>query len=157
MKTKLFYITSFILVFFTSCSVDENSNVQSINEKEIKIKSFLDAFSKIAVTSPSYSKLLDGIKTKSSSGLTAEEMTVLEQEFLSLQSPEFTELYNYIVDLNLSEDEIRRIVLAYLSDRNNNNISEIKSDECAFGEGGSGASSSILAIIISILCEDNKV
>ncbi|MFD2561347.1 hypothetical protein [Aquimarina rubra] len=153
MKTKLLYAISFLLIFFTSCSVDESITESSINEKEIKIKSFLDAFSKNAVNSSSYFKFVKGMQTKSSSGLTAEEMAELEQEFLSQQSAEFVALYNYIVNLNLSEDELRNIIIEYLSSNNSNSVStKNDTDECALGDGGS--SWSLLALVIKIFCEE---
>ncbi|WP_299313710.1 hypothetical protein [uncultured Aquimarina sp.] len=143
MKTKLLYLTSFLLVFVTSCSSDENISELSANEE--KVVELFDVFSKKIVNSESYLKFTKEIQIKSSSGLTEAELYQIEQEFLSQQSPEFIELYYYVVDLDLSKDELRYIVLEYFDKSNS------KSSDC--GAAGQASSSSIFIILAELVCE----
>ena len=62
MKINLLYIASFLLIFFTSCSVDEDSSLIPIEEKEKAVKDLFDTFSKSVVNSESYSKYREEIQ-----------------------------------------------------------------------------------------------
>ncbi|RKN02091.1 hypothetical protein D7035_23135, partial [Aquimarina sp. AD1] len=97
MKTKLFFLISFMLILFTSCSTDENNNEISLEEQELKVKNLVEFFARDVIPSPSFVKYVEVVQLKSSTGLTQEEMQELEQELLSQQSAEFVELYYYVV------------------------------------------------------------
>ncbi len=113
MKTKLLYIACALLIFFTSCSVENDPAELSQSEKELLVQKLFDSFSKSAENSPSYVKFIQTIRSKSSSEWTAEEMQEIEEEFLSKQSAEFLELYYSVISLNLSNEEMITILLKY--------------------------------------------
>jgi len=148
MKTKLLYVASFIFLCVTSCTIDENSNDLSVVNKEMKVQKLFDTFSKSAVNSPSYSKLIEKARAKSSSGLTDEEIAQLEQEFLSEQSAEFVELYNYVIDLNLTKEELRDIVLSYFSDTETSGKND--GDDCAISNA---LGSTLFTWLSELVCE----
>ncbi|WP_299899488.1 hypothetical protein [uncultured Aquimarina sp.] len=127
MKTKLLYLTSCMLVLFTACSVDEHQNELEIEENKTKVVELFKKFSKDVVGSPEYTKIINQIDVKNSEELTAEERERLEQELLSQQSPEFVILYKYVVDLELSREELRTIVFEYYSISKRNAL-EVKND-----------------------------
>jgi len=162
MKTKLFYVASFLLVFFTSCSVDQDSDEISVQEKKMAVIDLFNVFSEKTINSPSYFELKQTIQSKSSSDLTEEELEKLEREFLNKQSAEFIELYNYVVDLDLEEDEIRDIIFEYLSTiRENsgkkyNNVNQKDSDECSFSSLNDAGGSLLAFIIAKVLCETHS-
>ncbi|WP_298546068.1 hypothetical protein [uncultured Aquimarina sp.] len=142
MKTKLLYLTSLFLVFMTSCSSDEN--LDELHTDENKVVELFDMFSKNIVNSESYSKFLEEIQIKSSSGSTEEELNELEQEFLSGQSAEFIALYYYVLDLDLSKDELRYIVLRHFGK------SSSKNGDCGAGQT---STTSLLEILTELVCE----
>ncbi|MHA7057605.1 hypothetical protein ACWGOQ_0010330 [Aquimarina sp. M1] len=153
MKTNILYVTSFILVFFSSCSVEEGIKDSSEQEKELKVKSLIKTFAEDVIPSSGFSEFMLDVQNKSSSGLTQEEIDGLEQDFLSQQSAEFVELYYYVVSLNLSEDEIRIVIIEYLSNVNKGNVynSNKDSEECV--AAGNQDTGSLWGTILSILCE----
>ncbi|SEL45002.1 hypothetical protein SAMN04487910_2490 [Aquimarina amphilecti] len=152
MKTKLLYLASFMLVLITSCSVEETTDQLSEQEKELKVENLVKLFVEDVVPSSSYSKFINDLQTKSSSGLTEEELNQMEQEFLSTQSEEFLELYYFVVNLNLTEDELREVVIAYFSfTKSNSNASKDSDDDCTNAENG--PQTSFLSILGRILCE----
>ncbi|WP_299256572.1 hypothetical protein [uncultured Aquimarina sp.] len=158
MKTKLLYLTSFLLVFITSCSSDESINGSVEQEKDLKVKSLIEAFAKDVIPSPGFSKFIEEVQNKSSSGLTTEEAAQLEQEFLSRQTEEFVELYYYVLALDLSKEELRGFIIEYLSIINKSFKENTKNDTDECAAGGAGDDDSILwALILAIFCEENKV
>lgn len=158
MKTKLLYVTSFVLVLFTSCSIEEDVVEISTDEREATVIKLFDSFSKVAVGSTGYTKFVQSLQNKSSSDAwTEEEIQQLELEFLSQQSSEFVQLYYYVVRLNLSEEELRSIIIDYAFLLNKTAIEKNEkgmrnnSDECTIYENG--PQNSLLAILANILCE----
>ncbi|MBQ4804112.1 hypothetical protein J8L88_14715 [Aquimarina sp. MMG015] len=151
MKTKLLYISSFLLVLFTSCSIDENREEPSEQEKELKIKSLVDAFVKDVIPSPAYAKFIEEVRTKSSEW-TSEEETQLEQELLSQQTPEFVALYYYVVELDLSKNELRNFIFEYFEASKSRNIDLLKSeeDDCSAAET---SSTSLFSFLSHLICE----
>ncbi|WP_405207459.1 hypothetical protein [Aquimarina sp. LLG6339-5] len=156
MKTKLLYLISFLLVFFTSCSIDESANEISLYEKEMAVKNLFDSFSKSVVHSTSYAKIIEEIQIKSSSNSSEEEMQQLEQEFLSLQSDEFVELYYSVKSLNLTKEEIRDIVVSYFVISGNLNKGDTRngekddSDDCAVSDT---INSPLFVFLAELVCE----
>ncbi|WP_299438812.1 hypothetical protein [uncultured Aquimarina sp.] len=154
MKTKLLYLASFLLVFFTSCSVDENGNEPTVDEKEEAVKELFDSFSKSVVDSPSYSKFIKTLQTKSSSSITAEELQKFEQEFLSQQTAEFAELYYYVSTLDITREELRSIVIAYAESVNRNFSGGTKDNSDGCAELDNQESDDYLIVFLSkLLCE----
>ncbi len=144
-----------MLVFVISCSSDDNINKSSTNEK--KVVELFETFSKSVVNSPEYNKFIEKVQTKTSSELTEEEKQQLEQEFLSQQSAEFVALYYYVVDLNLSKEELRNIILDYFSliDKTETQGKDSGSD-CTISSA-LGGSSGLLTWLAELACECNCV
>ncbi|WP_299185223.1 hypothetical protein [uncultured Aquimarina sp.] len=152
MKTKLLYISSFMLVLFTSCSVEDNNQL-SDQEKDLKVKSLVKTFAEEVQPSASYKKIIEEIKLRSqnSSGYTEEELEILEQEFLSQQSEDFVMLYHYVVNLNLSEEELRTFVMEYFSLKNEKSVRmKNDGDDCAFS---SAVGSLFFGVLSRLICE----
>ncbi|WP_108803783.1 hypothetical protein [Aquimarina sp. Aq107] len=151
MKTKLFYVTGLVLVLFTSCSTNDDGAELSLNDKEQMVKNLFNSFSKSIKNTPDIYKI---IETKSSIGLSSEEINHLEQQFLSKQTTEFVNLYNSVVSLNLSNEEIIRIILNYES------LIEIikankEGDSCAEIIAASEGGSTFFALIAALVCKDS--
>ncbi|WP_299607592.1 hypothetical protein [uncultured Aquimarina sp.] len=134
MKTKLLYLASFMLVLFTACSVDENTQL-SEQEKDLKVKSLIKTFAEEIQPSDSYKKFIEEIKSRSknTSNYSEEELKLQEQEFLSQQTPEFVELYYLVSEMNLSKEELRVIVIEYYDGIKSMNVGKSEEDghDCA--------------------------
>lgn len=146
-----------MLILFTSCSTDENNNEVSLEEQELKVKNLVEFFARDVIPSPSFVKYVEVVQLKSSTGLTQEEMQELEQELLSQQSAEFVELYYYVVSLNLTENELRNVVIEYLSLAKTNSLSQSKNDnEDCISSASAGGADSLLSILIKLFsCQES--
>ncbi|GAA3516385.1 hypothetical protein GCM10022393_33110 [Aquimarina addita] len=122
MKTKLLYLATILLVFITSCSNEEHFSEPQTKNKELIVKQIYVELSKIIENSPSFSKIMEEVSTKSSSQWTIEEINKIEEDFLDEQSEEFIELYADLLALNLSPEELTEIVLAYKATLQNDKI-----------------------------------
>ena len=153
MKTKLLYTVSVILLLSVSCSVEQNDTETLEQEKELKVKSLAKAFKEDIIPSKSFKEFTRNLQTKSSEALTVDEIAQLEQEFLSQQSEEFVELYYYVKELDLSEEELRVIIVEYLSSINKSDNGDTKneSEDCV-GSSSEGLDS-LFSLILKILCE----
>lgn len=141
-----------LLFLITACSVDENSEEPSVSEKESKVIDLFESFSKNVVNSPEYTKFIKELQSVSSSKSTEEELDYLEQEFLSQQSREFVVLYYYVLELDLSEDELRNIVIEYVDNTESKNRNWHKSDNDDCVSAGETSRSSLLGILATIFC-----
>ncbi|MDH7447215.1 hypothetical protein [Aquimarina sp. 2201CG14-23] len=151
MKTKLLYLAGFLLLFITSCSVDETENELSKEEKELMVQELFVSFSKSAENSPSFNKLMQTIRSKSSSTWTTEEIQQMEEDFLSQQSIVFIELYNSVVALNLSNEEIISIISLYkitINISKGNKTNDACKEIVAASEG-----SNFFALVAALFCE----
>ena len=102
------------------------------------------------MNSKSYSKYIKTIRAKSSfSELTEKELQQLEEELLNKQSTEFVQLYLFVKDLDLSEDELRSIILENVT-ISTIEESKIYISECEVFENGTP--NSLLTILTKILC-----
>ncbi|AXT54354.1 hypothetical protein D1815_00820 [Aquimarina sp. AD1] len=144
-----------MLILFTSCSTDENNNEISLEEQELKVKNLVEFFARDVIPSPSFVKYVEVVQLKSSTGLTQEEMQELEQELLSQQSAEFVELYYYVVSLNLTENELRNVVIEYLSLAKTNSLSQSKNDDCTTSSSPDGTDSLISILIKLFSCQES--
>ena len=123
-----------MLVLFTACSVDENTQL-SEQEKDLKVKSLIKTFAEEIQPSDNYKKFIEDInsRSKNTSGYTAEELKLQEQEFLSQQTPEFVELYYLVSEMNLSKEELRVVVIEYFNSIKSTNTGKSEEDgqDCA--------------------------
>ncbi|GAA0729590.1 hypothetical protein GCM10009430_39890 [Aquimarina litoralis] len=168
MKTKLLYLASVMLVLITSCSVEENTQL-SDQEKDQKVKSLVKIFVEDIRPSSDYKKILENrrLLSKTSSGISQEELDKLEQDFLNKQSPEFVELYHYVSSLNLTKEELTDVVVAYINNSNKSNDGSNDDNTDSNGDGDDGDTSSdndcssagdsinnsFFDLIIIVLCE----
>ena len=151
MATKLFYLSGILLLLFVSCSVERNDIESLEQEKELKVKSLAKAFKDDIIPSKSFKEFARNLQTKSSEGLTAEEIEKLEQEFLSKQSKEFVELYYYVKELDLSEEELVVIINKYLFLINSSFNRDTKDtvSDCGYGELDVDT---LFSLFIRVLC-----
>ncbi len=106
MKKLLFIASIIFLLIFSSCSQSEYSIENSISEKEYLVEQTLIEFNKSAIKTGAYSNLVASVSDKSSTGqLSQFEVDDMIQDFLSIQTQEFLDVYYKLEALNLTEEE----------------------------------------------------
>lgn len=129
MKTKLLFLGC-LLLFISSCSVEDSNPDNSLTETELIVKKSMEAFY-LASKSASFKKFVNGVKSKSEySELTEEEYQRLLDEFLSQQPQELVDLYYLLISLDLSDNEILEIALRFKEEILGKSEESSKETEC---------------------------
>lgn len=150
MKKQLLFIVGLFLLTIISCSKEDSSEI-TISEKEDLVKQTLIEFNNSAVKTGKLDDFTKIISRKSSEkDFTTIQLEVLFQDFLGDQTQEFINLYNILIDLEITPEEFFIIASQFDYLRINLRMSlskESNSDACSIAAAGD--SSSIIRAILT--------
>ncbi len=150
MKKQLLFIVGLFLLTIISCSKEDSSEI-TISEKEDFVKQTLIEFNNSAVKTGKLDDFTKIISRKpSEKEFSTIELEALFQDFLGDQTQEFINLYNILIDLEITPDEFFLIANQFDYLRINLRMDaskESNSDACSVAAAGD--SSSIIRAIIT--------